>query len=152
MSKITKASDDVIEAVRKVIDSLGSTLYIQFTALNVSGQKQLIKVTKASPTNEYFTQQTESVIVYVNEEIYKMLEPKQRQMLITNAMYGVNYDDEKDRLIVNQPELGISVQGWQQYGDELVNAAEAVQLALQQIKEKKEEEKANSKKKRQKDE
>ena len=148
MAKICKASDDVTNAIQGVVDKMGLTLYARFFALNITGQKQLVKVTKASPTTEYFSNTTDSIIVYVNEEIYGMLEPKQREMLIANALYGVDYDDEKDKLNVNQPELGISVQGYQQYGSELVNAAEAVQLALQQLKKRKEEEKAAKKKKK----
>ncbi|MBP5724373.1 MAG: hypothetical protein J6X18_12480 [Bacteroidales bacterium] len=148
MAKITKASDDVINVVQHVIDSMGMTLYVRFFALNITGQKQLVKVAKASPTTEYFSQKPDSILVYVNEEIYGMLEPKQREMLIANALYGVNYDDEKDKLNVNQPEIGLTVAGYQQYGIELVNAAEAVQLALQQLKEKKEEEKQAKNKKK----
>ena len=148
MSKITKASDDVTNAIQEVVDKMGLTLYARFFALNISGQKQLVKVTKASPTTEYFSNTSDSIIVYVNEEIYDMLEPKQRYMLIANALYGVDYDDEKDKLNVNQPELGISMQGYQQYGPDLVDAAEAVQLALQQLKERKEEEKAAKKNKK----
>ena len=147
MAKICKASDDVTNAIQGVVDKMGLTLYARFFALNITGQKQLVKVTKASPTTEYFSNTTDSIIVYVNEEIYDMLEPRQREMLIANALYGVDYDDEKDKLNVNQPELGISVQGYQQYGSELVNAAEAVQLALQQLKVRKEDEKAAKKKK-----
>ena len=148
MSKITKASDDVTNAIQGVVDKMGLTLYARFFALNISGQKQLVKVTKASPTTEYFSNTSDSIIVYVNEEIYDMLEPKQRDMLIANALYGVDYDDEKDKLNVNQPELGISMQGYQQYGSDLVDAAEAVQLALQQLKERKEDEKATKKNKK----
>ena len=152
MSKITKASDDVTNAIQEVVDKMGLTLYARFFALNISGQKQLVKVTKASPTTEYFSNTSDSIIVYINEEIYDMLEPKQRNMLIANALYGVDYDDEKDKLNVNQPELGISMQGYQQYGSDLVDAAESVQLALQQLKERKEEEKAAKKKKKKSDE
>jgi hypothetical protein len=148
MSKITKASDDVTNAIQEVVDKMGLTLYARFFALNISGQKQLVKVTKASPTTEYFSNTSDSIIVYINEEIYDMLEPKQRNMLIANALYGVDYDDEKDKLNVNQPELGISMQGYQKYGSDLVDAAEAVQLALQQLKERKENEKAAKKKKK----
>ena len=148
MSKISKASDDVTNAIQEVVDKMGLTLYARFFALNITGQKQLVKVTKASATTEYFSNTSDSIIVYINEEIYDMLEPKQREMLIANALYGVDYDDEKDRLNVNQPELGISVAGYQQYGSELVNAAESVQHALQQLKERKEEEKASKKKKK----
>ena len=151
MSKITKASDDVTNAIQEVVDKMGLTLYARFFALNISGQKQLVKVTKASPTTEYFSNTSDSIIVYINEEIYDMLEPKQRNMLIANALYGVDYDDEKDKLNVNQPELGISMQGYQQFGSDLVDAAEAVQLALQQLKERKEEEKAAKKKKKKSD-
>lgn len=148
MAKITKASDDVTNTIQEVVDKMGLTLYARFFALNISGQKQLVKVTKASPTTEYFSNTSDSIIVYVNEEIYDMLEPKQRNMLIANALYGVDYDDEKDKLNVNQPELGISMQGYQQYGSDLVDAAESVQLALQQLKERKEEEKAAKKQKK----
>lgn len=148
MAKITKASDDVCEVVQDVIDSMGMTLYVRFFALNITGQKQLVKVVKSSPTTEYFSQKPDCILVYVNEEIYDMLEERQRRMLIANVLYGVSYDDEKDKLNVVQPEIGITVGGYQQYGKELVDAAEAVQLALQQLKEKKEEEKAAKSKKR----
>ena len=77
-----------------------------------------------------------------------MLEPKQRQMLIENALYGVNFDLDKDKLNVTQPELGISVAGYRKFGVDLINAAEAVQLAHLQLKEKKEEEKAAKKAKK----
>lgn len=113
MAKISKASDDVINAIQGVVDKMGLTLYARFFALNITGQKQLVKVMKASPTTEYFSKTSDSIIVYVNEEIYDMLEPKQREMLIANALYGVDYDDEKDKLNVNQPELCISVAGYQ---------------------------------------
>ena len=148
MAKITKASDDVTNAVQEVIDKMGLTLYVRFSALHVSGQKQLVKVAKVSPTTEYFNQKPDNIIVYVNEEIYDMLEQKQRMMLIANALYGISYDDEKDKLNVIQPELGISLGGYQQYGSDLVDAAEAVQLALQQLKERQEEEKNAKKKKK----
>lgn len=146
MSKISKASDDVINLVQKIVDDMGMTLYVHFFALNIRGQKELVKISKASATTEYFSKTVDSIIVYVNEEIYDMLEERQRYILIANALYGVNYDGEKDVLNVTQPELSISVAGYQQYGSELVNASEAVQLALQQIKEKKDAEKAEKKK------
>lgn len=147
MAKITKASDDVIDAVQKVVDSMGLFNYANFFVLNITGQKQLVKVGKASATTEYFSKSSDSVIVYINEELYGMLEPIQREMLIANALYGVNYDTERDKLNVVQPELGISLPAYRKYGVELMNAAEAVQLALQQIKEKEDERKASKKKK-----
>lgn len=148
MAKITKASDDVIDAVQKVVDSMGLFNYASFFVLNITGQKQLVKVGKASATTEYFSKSSDSVIVYVNEELYGMLEPIQREMLIANALYGVNYDTERDKLNVAQPELGISLPAYRKYGIELMNAAEAVQLALQQIKEKEDERKASKKRKK----
>ena len=84
MSKITKASDDVTNAVQNVIKSMGLSAYCSFFVLDVTGQKQLVKIAKASPTTEYFSQTTESVIVYINEELYELLEPIQREMLIAN--------------------------------------------------------------------
>lgn len=148
MSKITKASEDVINAIQSVAESMGIHHYARFFTLNITGQKQLVKVTKASPTTEYFSKTTDTVIVYVNEEVYDMLEPVQREMLIANALYGVIFDLDKDKLNVSQPELGISLAGYRKYGTDLINASEAVQIALQQIKEKKEEQKASKSKKK----
>ena len=142
MGKITKASDDVIDAIHGVAEEMGIIHYARFFVLNITGQKQLVKVTKASPTTEYFSNTSDTVIVYVNEEVYDKLEDKQREMLIANALYGVVFDLDKDKLNVNQPEMGVSIAGYRKYGADLVNAAETVQMILQQIKEKKEEEKA----------
>lgn len=142
MAKIEKASEDVISFVEKIVNEIGLNAYVSFRVLNQSNQKCLVKVSKASATVEYFTKTEPCVIVYVNENLWDMVDDRIREILVYDALDGVYYDTEKDKLAVNAPQINISLGAHQKYGEELTNAAESIVLALQQIEEEKKAKKA----------
>lgn len=142
MGKLTKASDDVIEFVNNIVMEYDLDAFASFKVLNISGRKNpLVKVSKASATSEYFIKASNCVIVYVNEEIWDMCDDKTRDLLVRNALNGIHYDDEKDKMSVEQPEMLISLGCYRKYGKDLVDAMEVTMIAREQLAEKEKEEK-----------
>ena len=145
--KIIKESDDIIEFVEKIIDTTALKGYVEFRVLNNESQKALVTASKASATVEHFARTSPCVIVYVNEEVwYRLDDENMREMLVRDAIDGVSFDPEKDKLTVEKPQINISVGTWMKYGEKLVKAAETVVLTQKQIEEEKKEAKAAKKK------
>ena len=148
MGKITEASKGVQDFINKVVMDMELDAFASFRTLSITKQKQLVKVAKATPTHEYFINKSDVVLVYVNEKVWDMLDDRNRELLTRNALNGISWNDDKGKLIVEQPELFISQGCYEAYGIDLVNAAEAVALALRQIKEQEKEAKANKQSKK----
>lgn len=145
--KIIKASDDVIEFIEKIIDTTALKGYVEFRILNNESQKALVTASKASATTEYFARTSPCVIIYVNEELwYRLDDENLREMLVRDSIDGVSYDPEKDKLVVEKPQINISLGTWRKYGETLVKAAETVVMAVKQIEEEKKEARAAKKK------
>lgn len=138
--KVLKASDEVVEFVDKIIESTGLKGYISFDILNNESQKALVTATKGSSTSEYYAKASPLVIIYVNENIwFRIDDERMREILVRDAIDGVSYDTEKEKLIVEKPQINISLGAYRKYGESLLKAAETVILAAQQIEEEKKE-------------
>ena len=81
----------------------------------------------------------------VAEDILIRLNEEQQDLLVRDALSQVFYDDEKDRILVMQPELCVTLGGWQKWGDKLITAQETAILARQQMEEEERERKAAEK-------
>lgn len=135
MGKIYESSDEVKDFVVNIVKSIGLDLVASFKVLSVDKQKKLIRVTKASATTEYFAKVNDCVVCYVNEELFFMLDEEMREILIRDALNGVYYDSEKEKLCILQPDINIFAGTYEKYGEKLVKASECVVLALKQIEE-----------------
>ena len=135
MAKLEKASDDIIQFIESIIRSHGLDTFATFRFFELPKQKELIKVTKANATSEYFAKASDMCTVFVNPRVWDRLEDKQRTLLTENALNGIHYDDEKSKLIIEQPNLMISSDCYAKFGSQLVDAAEIVVHTVQQIKE-----------------
>lgn len=144
MAKLEKASDEIIEFITGIIQEHDLDAFAQFRFFELPKQKELIKVSKASATTEYFAKTSDMVTVFVNPKIWEMLDDKQRRLLTENTLNGVYFDEKEDgsgKLVVEQPNLAISAECYAKYGKDLVDAAEIAIHALRQIKEKEKQEK-----------
>jgi len=150
MAKLEQASEDVIKFIEDIIVEGDYDGFASFRFFNCERQKELVKVTKASATTEYFAKTTDLCTIFVNEKIWDKLEDRQRELLVKNALNGLYYDDEKGKLVLEQPNLSISSECYMKFGSELVDAATMVTMVLKQIKddEKKLKEEKQAKKKR----
>lgn len=145
--KVFKASDEVVEFVDKIIESTGLKGYISFDILNNESQKALVTASKGSSTSEYYAKTSPLVIIYVNENLwFRVDDERMREILVRDAIDGVSYDTEKEKLVVEKPQINIALGTYRKYGEQLLKAAETVILAMQQIEEEKREERAAKRK------
>lgn len=139
MAKLGKVSDETQALVDKVVGELGYDNYMNIEPISITKQKQLIKVARANATTEYKAKCPDSVFLYIFEAPFERLDEKQQELLIRDALNNVNYDSEKDKIIIGCPQVTVSVDGRAKWGDELVNAAECgVHMILQVEEEEKE--------------
>lgn len=145
MAKLFKLSDETQELIDTVAEEFGLVHYMNIKCFGVKKQKQIIKVKKASPTEEGMGNTSDSVIVIVAEDVLIQLSQEQQELLVRDALSQVYYDSEKDKIIVTQPELTVTLGGWQKWSEKLVNAQETAILAKHQMEEEERERKAAEK-------
>lgn len=144
--KLIKASDDIIEFIDKILESTGLKGYIEFRMLNNESQKALVTVSKGNNTVEYFAGVSPIVVIYINENVwYRIDDDRMREILVRDALTGISYDTEKDKLNINKPDINIYAGSYMKYGESLIQAAETVTLALRQIDDEKKEARAAKK-------
>lgn len=141
MAKLGKVSEETQELFDKIIGELGYDNYMNIEPISITKQKQLIKVARANATTEYKAKCPDSVFLYIYEAAFERLDERQKELLIRDALNGVNYDSEKDKIIIGCPQITVSVDGRAKWGDDLVNAAECAVHAMVQIEEEEKERK-----------
>lgn len=146
MSKLGKLSEETHEMVMNMASEMGFENFIIVEPMAVAKAKQLIKISKANPTTEFLTKKPDTVCLYIYEDAFVRLSDEQQTLLLQDAMNTINYDADKDKINIGVPSITVTMNGRAKYGDDLLNAAEAAVLAIQQIadeeKERKEAEKA----------
>lgn len=156
MAKLYETSDDIRDFIEDVITK-ETTLdrYITWRILSNDKQKELIKVAKSSAVTEYFAKMRDSIIIYVNEEIFDRMKPDNvndvdyRKLVIEDVLSTVEILENENtgtmKIQVAKPEICITSGCYAKYGEELAHASEIASVAFAQIKEeekrKKEEEK-----------
>ena len=141
---VFKLTDETQNLIDKVAEEFGLTNYMTIKCFGAK-QKQIIKVKKASPTEEGMGKVASCVIVTVFEDVFIRLNPEQQDILVRDALAEIFYDDEKDKINVVQPEISVTLGGWQKWGEKLVNAQETAILARQQMEEEERERRAAEK-------
>lgn len=151
MAKFFELTDENQTLVNDVFQNTGMHNYMNLKMVGVSKAKELIKVSKANPLAEYVGKCPDTIVCAIYEDAFDRLDEKTKRLLLIDAFGVVFYDDEKDKISIGAPQIVITVAGRQHFGDDLINAAEAGVLAIQQVederREQKELEKANKKNK-----
>ena len=145
MAKLFKLTDETLNLINKVATEFGLTSYVNIKCFGIGKQKQVIKVKKASPTEEGMGNSTDCVIVIVAEDVLLRLTDEQQELLVRDALSQVFYDNEKDKILVIQPEVCITLGGWQKWGEKLINTQEMAIIARQELEEEERERKAAEK-------
>ena len=145
MAKLFKLTEETENLINKVANEFGLNNYMNIKCFGINKQRQIIKVKKASPTEEGMGNTSDSVIVIVAEDVLTRLSDEQQELLVRDAIAEIFYDDEKDKITVVQPEICITLGGWQKWGEKLVKAQETAILVRQQIEEEERERKAAEK-------
>lgn len=157
MSKLTETSKEIKDFIEDIICN-NTTLehLITWRILSDEKQKELIKISKSSAVTEYFAKMFDSIIIYVNEEIFDAMQPTKpgeidyRRLVIEDALVNVQIVENENtgnmNIKIAKPNICITTDGYTKYGESLVKAAEVAAMAYDQLKEtekqRKEEEKA----------
>jgi hypothetical protein len=145
MTKLFKLSDETQDLINKVVEEFGLTNYMNIRCFGIGKQRQVIKVKKANPTEEGMGNSTDCVIVIVAEDVLIRLSEEQQELLVRDALSQIFYYNDKDKITVVQPEVCITLGGWQKWGEKLIAAQETAILVRQQMEEEERERKAAEK-------
>lgn len=145
MAQFCNLSEENIELIRKITEETGLYNFVRIEGIGKAKSKELIKVQKESPVAEYKTQKTDTVNIFIYERAFDMLEDRQKEIIVRDAFNSINFDTEKDKIIIGCPQITVSVSGRMKWGDDLLDACEAGVLAMQQIEEQEKEEKERNK-------
>ena len=141
---------ETTESIRDYIEDIiakETTLdrYIAWRILSNDKQKELIKVAKSSAVTEYFAKMRDSIIIYVNEQVFDRMAPDNvndvdlRKLVIEDALATVEIVENENtgnmKIQIGKPQICITGGGYQKYGENLVRAAEVAAYAFNQIKE-----------------
>ena len=141
MAKLEKLSDEMQERVSAVVRDFTINQFATVEAMCALKQKVPVAVSRANAATEFLTDKPDTILVFINEPIMEKLDFEQQDMLIRDALSGVYLDSEKERMVVNKPEISVSMWGHRKYGDKIINAFEAFVLANQQAEEEEKERK-----------
>ena len=145
MAKLFKLSEETQGLIDELVNEFGLVHYMNFKCFGIKKQRQVIKVKKASPTEEGMGNSTDCVNVIVAEDVLTRLTDEQQELLVRDALSQVYYDSEKDKIIVIQPEVTVTLGGWQKWGEKLITTQETAILTKQQMEEEERERKAAEK-------
>lgn len=145
MAKLFKLSEETQNLIEDVVEEFGLNNFMNIKCFGIKKQKQVIKVKKASPTEEGMGNSTDCVIVIVAEDVLVRLSEEQQELLVRDALSQIFYDDEKDKITVVQPEVCVTLGGWQKWGEKLIATQETAILVRQQMEEEERERKAAEK-------
>ena len=144
MTKLFKLSEETQNLIEDVVEEFGLNNFMNIKCFGIKKQKQVIKVKKASPTEEGMGNSSDCVIVIIAEGVFERLDDEDKKLILKDAFSEIFFDSEKDKIVVTQPEVCVTIGGWQKWGEKLINAIETSILIKQQIDE---EEKEKKKKK-----
>lgn len=146
MAKFGNVSDETKDLIEQLVAEAGLENFLRVEVINTIKAKQLFKVKKASPESEFMANKPETVCIYVYEDAFDRLDDNARLLTARDAVASISFDTEKDKIIITQPQICVSLGGRMKYGEELLDAVEAGVLAIQQIEEEKKAEKEAKKK------
>ena len=141
MAKIGSLTETNEQLHDDVISKTGLDNYMIIKPLSITKAKQIVSVKKANATEEYMGNCPDTVFVYSYEAALDRLNEKTKTLLINDAVSTINYDTEKDKISVGVPMICVTLDGWRKHGVDLINAAEAGIMAIQQIEEEEKERK-----------
>ncbi len=141
MAKLGKVTQETEDLVANIAAEIGLENYMNIEAISITKQKQLIKVARANATVEYKGKCPDSVFLYIYEAAFERLNDRQKELLVRDALNGVSFDTEKDKIIIGCPQIVVSRDGREKWGDELLDAAEAGLFSIIQLEEEEKERK-----------
>ncbi len=143
MAKYSRELDETLEKKVKELASAAGLreqgITIEPIALN--SKKSYGEVIKANELVSLFTGDSDMVCVALNERLFLLLDDQSQTVLIESLLSQIWYDDEKGKIVITKPELNVGLGMYHKYKEIAVQKLELAYYTLQQIEEKRKQEK-----------
>jgi hypothetical protein len=103
MAKYEEPFDDTQEIFDGVIANAELDRYVNIKLLSDNKCKTITKVVKANPLLKFETKN--DLYIFVNEQIFEQLEDWQKVIVAEEALAGVYFDTEKDKLEIKKGDI-----------------------------------------------
>ena len=107
MAKYLEPFDDTKEIFNEAITKANLDLNVTFKILADNRQKDIYRVFKANDLIKHMT--NNDIVIVINETIYDKLNLEQKIMVTEEALAGVHYDNEKEKVLKCANNLKISL-------------------------------------------
>ena len=145
MAKYCRCEDEIQELVHEIAGELGLEQFMDFEALYVPKAKEVVTVSRASAISEYLSNRSDLIVLFLYGEAFDLVDEKTKYMWIRMAMEQISFDSEKDKIIIGTPTITVPVGFYNKYQKVAVDMALLGQLTIQQIEDKKRQEKEQKK-------
>ena len=103
MAKYEEPFKDTQDVFNEVIESAQLDRYVNIKLLTDNKSKTITKVIKSNPLLKFETKN--DLYIFVNEQIFEQLESWQKQIVAEEALAGVYFDFEKDKLEIKKGDV-----------------------------------------------
>jgi ribosomal protein S13 len=145
MAKYELPFDSTHELFNQVIDKANLSNYMKIGIYTNNRAKVITDVKKSNDIYKYKT--GEDIIIYVNEKIFEQLPEEQQLIVVEEAIAGIGFDTEHDKVIVSKSDFSAHSGILIKYTFETVNVVrESIKTLYQVEKQAEDERKANAEK------
>ena len=103
MAKYEEPFEETQDFYNAAITAAGLDNKVNITILADNKAKDIFKVNKANELLRFRT--GDDIILVINEKMFDQLTDEQRLIVVEESIAAIVYDDEKDKLIINKPDV-----------------------------------------------
>ena len=131
MAKFETPFTDTTEIFDSLIISANLDQYVNIEVLTNNRQKEIYKLIKTNDLTKYKT--NIDVFVVVNEKVFEQLSDVQKVIIADEALAGIHYDTEKDKLVISKTDFSTFSGLLRKYGaDQCIELKELIRLIYAQ--------------------
>ena len=143
MGKYSRDLDEKYEKkIKEMATQKGFREYgVTVEPICLNSKKSYGEIIKPNEFVKLFTGDENMIGVAVNAELFDTLDDETTSFLIDHLLSQVWFDSEKEKISINKPEISVSLEMLHKYKNVATQKLEAAYYGLQQIEQKKKEEK-----------
>ena len=149
-----KFTDLVNEDLEKKVKDMSIEMGIKSMGINVEAcglkksKKEIGVVLKGNDMVERLTNDPSLVLVALYEKAFERVDAQTQDIWIRGLLSQISYDDDKDRIMINKPELNINLGMYRKFGEIAMKKAELALITIQQVNDEEKEAKSLKKQKK----
>lgn len=136
MGKFSKNLDQTIaENVRVLASEMNLENYVTIEPIALKSKTEIGCVVKGNELVQLFTGDDSLIAVGINEDAFSRVDEQTQELWIRGLLSQIEYDFDKDKVVIKKPEIQIDLGMYRKFGDIAVKKAELAILTLEQIAE-----------------